>query len=204
MNNKNNQDNLIEDISKHVTTLFKENLPDWAVYHNLSHTLDTVSACEEIGKGSGLLEGDLEILYISAWFHDTGYLFQANEHEAISSKLTLEFLNSRNYAKEKIEKVIACTMVTKISIKPKSLLECVICDADLISLGRSDYFEKNNLLKIEIEKRENRKISELEWLKRSLNFLSSHKYFTEYTRQNYNDRLYANIRNPTEKIAELD
>ena len=203
MYNKNEQNNLLEDVSKHVTTLFKENLPDWAVYHNLSHTINTVNACEEIGKGIGLSEEDLEILYISAWFHDTGYLFQSDGHEEISSKLSSNYLNSRNYPKEKIERVVECIMATKIFKKPNGLLEFVICDADLISLGGQDYFEKNNQLKIEIEQREDRKISELEWLKRSINFLSTHKYFTEYARQNYSDRLKANIKYLKEKIAEL-
>jgi predicted metal-dependent HD superfamily phosphohydrolase len=198
---KNNQ-NLKEDVSKYVTELFKENLPSWAVYHDLSHTVDAVTACEEIGKGSGLSEEDIEILYIAAWFHDTGYILQVDGHEEKSSKMTFEFLFRRNYPKEKIDKVVGCIMATKVSNQPHDLVESIICDADLISLGRVDYFEKNNLLRTEIERRENRVISELEWLKRSLNFLSSHKYYSEYARQTYGYQLNQNIQNLKDKIAE--
>jgi len=204
MNQKKDNDNLKKNISKYVTVLFKENLPGWAVYHDLSHTLETVNACEEIGKGSGLSDEDLEILYVAAWFHDTGYIFKADGHEEESSKMALEFLKKRKYPKEKIEMVIECIIATMISNKPKNLVESVICDADLISLGKPDYFKKNDQLKIEMERRENRKIIESDWLKRSLDFLSSHKYYTEYSRQSYGNQLNVNIQNLKEKISELD
>lgn len=203
MYQKKSDKNLRENISKYVTEFFKENLPAWAVYHDLSHTLDTVKACKDIGRGSGLSEEDLEILYIAAWFHDTGYVYQADGHEEKSSNIASEFLNSKKYPKEKINKVIGCIMATKISSHPNNLVDSIICDADLISLGRADYFEKNNLLKSEIEQRENKAISELRWLKRSLNFLLSHKYYSEYARKNYGEQLNANIQTLKAKIAEL-
>ena len=86
-------------------------------------------------------------------------------------------------------------MATKISNQPKNILESVICDADLISLAKPDYLEKNNLLKSETELRENKKLGELDWLKRSLNFLSTHQYYTEYAQKNYDHQLKANIQN---------
>lgn len=194
MHQKDIENNLIENISEYVTKLFKEKLPDWAIYHDLWHTIETVEGCEEIGKASGLLKEDLEILNIAAWFHDTGYIFRANGHEEKSSEIASEFLSSSHYQGDKIDKVIACIMATKISNQPKNILESVICDADLISLAKPDYLEKNNLLKSETELRENKKISELDWIKRSLSFLSTHQYYTEYTRKNYDHQLKANIR----------
>ena len=194
MHQKDTGYNLLENISEYVTKLFKEKLPEWATYHDLWHTIETVKGCEEIGKGSGLLEENLEILKIAAWFHDTGYFFQANEHEEKSCEISSEFLATRNYREDKANKVNACIMATKISSIPKNLLESVICDADLISLGRPDYLEKNNLLKFEIELRENKKISELDWLKRSLNFLSTHKYYTKYACKNFEPQLKVNIK----------
>jgi len=195
MHQKDIENNLIENISEYVTKLFKEKLPDWAIYHDLWHTIETVEGCEEIGKASGLLREDLEILNIAAWFHDTGYIFRANGHEEKSAEIAYEFLTERNYQEDKIDKAVACIMATKISNQPKNILEFVICDADLISLAKPDYLEKNNLLKSETELRENKKLGELDWLKRSLNFLSTHQYYTEYAQKNYDHQLKANIRN---------
>lgn len=180
--------------------LFKEKLPDWAQYHDIWHTVETVKGCEEIGSASFLSEEDLEILYIAAWFHDTGYIYQADGHEEKSVEITSEFLNTLDYPKEKITEVVKCILATKISNHPNNLIESVICDADLISLGKDDYLQKNNLLKREMELRENKKLSEGEWLKRSLNFLLSYKYYTEYARHHYDNQLKINIRNLEEML----
>ena len=184
---------LIGDVSNYVTEMFNKSLPSWAVYHNLSHTIETVQACEEIGNGSALSEDDMKTLYISAWFHDIGYIYQADGHEEISSKIASEYLNERNYKNEIVNKVVECIMVTKVSNDPKDLVESVICDADLISLSTTDYLVKNNLLKTELEQREKKKISDLVWLRRSLNFLTAHKYYTTYARKNYANQLKINI-----------
>ncbi len=156
-----NKISLNEKISKYVMDLYKEKLPGWAVYHDLSHTIETVEACEEIGKGSGLSDEEFEILFISAWLHDTGYIFQVDGHEEKSSEIALNFLKDRNYPNNKITEVINCILATKMSNKPKNLIESVICDSDLISLGSPEYFKKNDLLKSETERRENKKIGEL-------------------------------------------
>lgn len=193
---------LIKNISLFITQLFNEKLPSWAVYHDLSHTIDTVNACEEIGKGSGLSIGDLELLYIAAWFHDAGYLFQVENHEEKSSEIASNFLKSNEYPLDRLNRVINCIMATKVAIQPKDLMQSVICDADLISLGSVDCFKKNDLLKSETEQRENKKISELAWLQRSLGFLSSHKYYTEYAQNNFGPQLKANIKILQKKIDE--
>ncbi len=195
-------DNLSEKASLHIKELFEEKLPEWAVYHNLSHTIDTVNACEEIGKHSGLSTEELDLLNISAWFHDAGYLYQADEHEEKSAEIALDFLRSNNCAENRIKEVIECIKVTKLVVSAKNLMGFVICDADLISLGSADYFEKNNLLKLETELREKRKVDDLAWLERSLSFLSSHTYYTDYAKKNYGPQLNENLKILKKRISE--
>jgi predicted metal-dependent HD superfamily phosphohydrolase len=202
MQQEDNNQSVFESTSKFVTQLFKERQPDWAVYHNLSHTVETVNGCFEIGNGSDLAEEDLEIICIAAWFHDTGYIFKVEGHEEESSVIALNFLKESKYPTDKINAVINCILATKTSIAPQNLLEYVICDSDLISLGRPDYFEKNDLLKLETEMRKNIKISELAWLERSLKFLSSHNFFTEYAKLNFNPQLESNLITLKKKIDE--
>ena len=84
-------------------------------------------------------------------------------------------------------------MATKINNIPKNGLEKIIADADLISLGQKNYYELNELLKLEIEKRENRKIDNLVWLKRSLRFLQSHKFYTKFAQETLRAGLDKNI-----------
>ena len=190
MNEKNT---ILDKSSKYVSQFFEKKLPEWAVYHNLQHTIETVNGCLEIGKGSNLKEDDLEIVCIAAWFHDIGYIFKTEGHEEKSAEISLNFLKSNDYPPNKISKVTNCILATKIINHPKNLLESIICDSDLISLGRTAYFEKNDLLKLEIEMRSSKKISDEQWLRRSAKFLSSHKYYTEYAKLNFNLQLRENF-----------
>lgn len=193
---------VLENTERFVIQLFKEHLPGWALYHDLSHTIDTVQSCIEIGKESGLTEDDLEQLIIAAWFHDVGYIYKVDGHEEKSSEIASDFLKSIDYPTDKIEIVINCILATKVSIIPKNLIESVICDSDLVSLGSIDYFRKNNLLKDETELREGRKIIEVDWLQRSLKFLSEHRYYTDYARLKFGSQLENNILRLREMIGK--
>jgi predicted metal-dependent HD superfamily phosphohydrolase len=194
---------ILDKSSKYVSQFFEEQLPKWAVYHNLQHTIETVNGCLEIGNGSNLREDDLEILNVAAWFHDIGYIFKTEGHEEKSVEIALNFLKSIDYPTNNIEKVTNCILATKIINHPKNLLEFIICDADLISLGRTDYFEKNDLLKLEIEMRSGKKISDEQWLRRSAKFLSSHNYYTEYSKLNFNPQRGENLLTLQKQIAEI-
>jgi predicted metal-dependent HD superfamily phosphohydrolase len=178
---------------KVVSQYFKEKLPEWAVYHNLQHTIETVNACFEIGKGSNLIEDDLEILCLAAWFHDVGYLFKSEGHEEKSTEIAMNFLKENNYPSSKMEKIKDCIIATKIKNVPQNYMEFIIRDSDLISLGRDDYFRMNDLLKSEIEMRDNKRISKIAWLRRSIHFLSSHNFLTEYAKLNFDSQLKKNL-----------
>jgi len=193
---------MLENTSIFVTQLFAEKLPVWAVYHDLTHTIETVNACLEIGRGSDISEEDLEILCIASWFHDTGYLYTVDGHEEKSSEIALNFLKENYYSSDRINTVVDCILATKIDKNPRNLLESIICDSDLITLGKQEYFGKNNLLKFEIELRDGKKISEFDWLKRSHHFLSLHKYFTEYAQINFNPQLEINRMTLQKKIDD--
>jgi len=54
---------------------------------------------------------------------------------------------------------------------PTNILEQVICDADLLHLGKKDFSDHNELYRLEIEKTKGKTFSEHEWLVRSLSFI---------------------------------
>lgn len=188
-----NKNSILFKSSEFVSEFFETKLPDWAVYHNLQHTTETFNGCLEIGKGSNLTNEQLEIICIAAWFHDIGYIYTAEGHEEKSVEISSNFLRSNDYPPQKINQVTECILATKITNVPKNILEFILCDSDLISLGRPDYFEKNDLLKLEIEKRDRKKINDEQWLRRSIKFLSMHKYYTSYSKLKFSDQLRKNL-----------
>ncbi len=185
---------LINKASEFAKELLLTKLPPWALYHNLNHTIETVETCYEISEGLKLNNYDTEILTIAAWFHDAGYTETSDGHEEVSVKIASNFLIKYNYPVEKMNKVSRCILATKISNQPNSFLEEVICDADMIVLGKKEFFERNDLLKLEIENRDGVNISETTWLKRSLEFISKHIFYTEYAKLKFNQQLLTNIK----------
>lgn len=189
----NNSSPLIKKASDFVVDFFNKNLPAWALYHSIEHTLDTVYGCGEIGAGSGFSGSELEAIIIAGWFHDTGYVLATSGHEEISCKIAEDFLRTNKSFNCDAEAVVKYIMATETTRQLNSLSEFVIRDADLISLGRNDFSEKNNLLKKEIEIRENKNISDKFWLERSIKFLESHMYYTDYARAKYGPGVEKNI-----------
>jgi hypothetical protein len=63
---------------------------------------------------------------------------------------------------------------------PVSLIEKILCDADLFHLSTEDFKARNQLLKQERENLLGHRIDKKEWRKNNIQFLTQHKYFTDY------------------------
>ncbi|MGB2958111.1 MAG: hypothetical protein WBD30_04435 [Bacteroidota bacterium] len=184
---------ITKQVEQFVIDLFREELPFWAVYHSLEHTTHTVSASKQIARGSGLGKRDQEIVTISSWFHDTGYVFTASGHEERSAQIATQFLQKHAYPPGGIQKVCGCILATRMPQRPGNLLERIVCDADLASLGNRSFFRHNELLRDEIERRDGIRLDEVAWLRRSYRFLFKHRFHTRYARTVLNKGRQANL-----------
>jgi hypothetical protein len=68
-------------------------------------------------------------------------------------------------------------MVTQVPQEPTGLLQQIICDADMDSLGRKDFFVASHRLRLEYAAYE-KPVTLIEWYPRQLAFLERHTYFT--------------------------
>lgn len=184
---------ILQTTQSYVSSLLNGRLPSWAVYHTLQHTEETVAAAREIGEACKLSKSDLEIVLLAAWFHDVGYIDTADGHEERSAELAEEFLKKHAYAPDKIQQVVACIRATKVPQKPTTTLEQVLCDADMIHLGKKRFFERSDLLRMEIELRTGKPFTDVEWLQKSVEFTSSNGFFTEYVRSEFASRREKNL-----------
>lgn len=187
------QPEIVAQSARFVNTLFRQELPEWATFHTLAHTSEVVASSWEIGAGSGLTKHETEILLVAAWFHDTGYTVLARGHEEVSVEIASIFLNEKGYPRRGIARIGRCIRATRVPQQPRTLLERVICDADLNSLGRRSYFRQNDLLKQEIEMRQGTTLDEVIWLRRSYRFLRRHRFHTRYARQNLENGRLINL-----------
>lgn len=191
-------------IEKYVRELFQRRSAAENIYHNILHTSEVADVVAKIAWDENLSADDTEIVIIAAWFHDTGYFHCCKGHEEQSSEYARDFLARESYPLEKIEKVIECIKATQIPHSPKNNLEEIICDADLHHLGMNDIEVRGELLRQEFEMKGIKKLSDIEWLKASLDFFKKHKYFTDYAKREFGLRKNQNMIKMQEQIEKLE
>ena len=183
---------ILDTAQEYIFKLIKESDQKQLIYHNYNHTYDVVSASEEISKDSGLKEKDVELLLLSAWFHDAGYVDTYKGHEQVSTEYASKFLKEHNYSDDDIAIVTSAILATEYPQSPKTILEEILCDADFAHLGDKDYVEKCQLLRLEWELKKVCPKDE-DWPNDDIHFLTDHKYFTEFSQRNFADKKGKNI-----------
>lgn len=165
----------------YVTDIFQHKVNPEFVFHNLEHTEDVVEASSQIADYYRLHEEDRLVLLLAAWFHDAGYSSgQAEGHEEVSAQMATQFLHGRQVSENIIQRVASCIQATHMPQSPVSLIEKILCDADLFHLSTEDFKARNQLLKQEREATLGHRIDKKEWRKGNIAFLQQHRYFTEY------------------------
>ena len=193
MKTKMDELNILQKVNKHVFNLFKNNKNNSLLFHDFRHTADVVAGVQEIGKATKLTDNEMEMLTIAAYYHDVGYFEVCQGHEEISAKIAEDFLKSENYPSSKIEVIKNCIRATEFKVEPTSLLEEVLCDADLLNVGTPEYSFRSGLLREEIEMVTKTPANEEKWINEELDFLLKHKFYTQYAQLNYNEGKAKNI-----------
>src|SRR5271154_325929 len=188
---------LIEEVKRNVIAIFMANVNSAYAYHSLEHTESVVWHAAEIAQHYQLKLSDQDIFIITtaAWFHDVGYFNGGQvEHEMRSAQIADSFLHEHNVSDEDlIASVKNCILATHFPQSPKNFLEQIICDADLFHLGTNEFFERDKLMRKEVEITQGKKIDKIEWRKMTIRLLKSHHYFTEYCVSLLNEKKQHNL-----------
>jgi predicted metal-dependent HD superfamily phosphohydrolase len=168
-----NYSNKIEKVSLVVAELMPKH-----PYHNYPHALDVYSVADMYAYLEGLENEDRFMLKTGALLHDVVNEIGAKDNEEKSAEFAEYYLPKIGYNARQIKVVSGLILATKLPTKPESLMEKIICDADVDNLGRGDFFEKSELVReeLEIESRE-------KWYQGTLKFLEMHQYYTESARR---------------------
>lgn len=162
---------------RHIMKVLRERLPSHLHYHGIHHTLDVVSAAERYALMEGITDEQMFILKSAATYHDAGFVEQYAKNEPIGIRLAQEILPKYGYTPEQVEEVAKLIRATIIPHNPQSLLEQIICDSDLDYLGRDDFHDIADTLRLEL--REAGLVnSDRGWDEMQVKFLNMHKYFT--------------------------
>jgi uncharacterized protein len=148
-------------------------------YHSVEHTLDVAEATRRLIETENIEKKYAILLETAALFHDAGIIVQYIDHEGASVTMAREILPCYGYTQGEIDYITGLIMVTKLPQRPVSLVEKILCDADLDYLGREDFFIHSFQLRLEWQVNEVKNLPLYDWFKSQVAFLSNHQYFTK-------------------------
>lgn len=102
-------------------------------------------------------------------------------NEAVSCHFAAAILPDFGFTDEQISRINGLIIVTKMPQSPETILERILCDADLDYLGRTDYDEISDSLFKEW-KAIGRVYSPEQWAELQVDFRSQHRYWTNGSR----------------------
>ena len=180
------QKNHIREIQQVYETA-RQGMPSNA-YHNFRHAEDVLGTARHLARLEGIASEDTFVLETAALLHDYIFVIGARDNEERTAEFARAYLPAIGYSAEQASKVSELVLATKVPTKPKSLLEQVICDADVDNLGREDFIERSEEIRKEAGVEYGAK-----WLKGLIGFLESHKYYTKSAQELRNEGVKANI-----------
>jgi hypothetical protein len=174
--------------------LLETHLPSELSYHNVGHTTEgVIPAAERLARLSGASPEETELLLVAAAYHDVGFIQTNRGHEIVGARIVAQVLPRFGFDNTQIERTMGMIMATRLPQTPFNLLEQIIADADLDVLGREAFFERNEMLRHELEYN-GQHLTACQWYEIQLDFLSQHKYFTPAARKLRGPQKQANVR----------
>ncbi len=189
---------------EYVVDLFSNHYKKELALHNLDHTSGVVKRVNEIAGHYHLTEDETLILYVAAWFHDTGYLFEAQDkHEFKSVDLMREFIKQFGLSNEIVDKMEGCIMATRAPRDPRNQLEEIMSDADTYQFGsKKDFKITNKLAFEEAQHHIGLPITREKFDTGTLKMLGEHQFYTSYCRENLDGEKKDIMKKISKKIKE--
>ena len=178
-----------------VTEMFEEYHTPKLVFHNLQHTKNVVSKTNEIAGHYPLSEKEMLIIFIAAWFHDTGYLFvPPAQHEEKSVSIMKEFVAGIEISENAVNEIAECIMATRRPRMPQGILQEIICDADTYQFGSKEFKNTNKLMFEELQKMHPGTLTKVRFDEGTIELLKEHKFYTSYCKDLLNDAKKKNMK----------
>lgn len=195
---------ILNEAAAYVKDFFAQHPDQRLVYHNMMHTQNVVQAATDMAGYYHLNDDDRFVVIVASWFHDIGYFQSPQSHEQSGADAAEKFLSSKNIPENIIVQVRNCIMATRLPQSPKTLVEQIVCDADLYHLGTDAFAQRNKLMRKEVELFHDKKVSGSHWRDGTIALLQQHHYHTDYAKQTLEATKKQNLLRLIQKQNDMD
>lgn len=171
----------------HILDRLKQELPDHLHYHGHHHTVDVLQSVELIAASENVSKEEMELLSVATAYHDCGFLTEYKDHEKHGCDIARSTLPKFGFANEQVGHICEMIMATKVPQQPNGRLAKILCDADLEYLGTDRFKSIGDQLFDELMAI-NAVADRREWDEIQVSFLTQHRYFTTFCKQNRQPR----------------
>lgn len=170
----------VKKVHDYVSDILDHQLPKDCLFHSKAHTMDVLKNVELISNYVRLSVDEMNILRVSALFHDVGYIRTYDGHEMESAIIAKNFLQNESIDENIINQIISAIKATKVPQNPKDKLAEILCDADLMHLTYDNYFDQIEMMRMEWQFMGVAKMTINEFNMNSVKFFKSHHYHSVY------------------------
>ncbi|MCH2214334.1 MAG: DUF5706 domain-containing protein [Flavobacteriales bacterium] len=196
------EQNIVTAAEEFAIQKLKNELPEYAKYHDLVHTKIVAREVADLALKEGLDDNKQSLLKVAAWFHDLGYLHRADGHEKLSAEIADGFLAEQGASESDRQHVRRIILATEMKYEPQDILEELIRDADLAHLGMSEFEERSELLRQEKGILLNSPIKRAQWLKMNIEFFETYRYHTKSAIEKYGAKKQAHLESLKADLAK--
>ncbi|QHV99373.1 Pycsar system effector family protein [Spirosoma endbachense] len=198
------QGKLLKKARQFAWTLYQEHRSTNVYFHTYTRAEEVVKACRDLAKDLALNASDRKVLFVSAWFVDTGFVYQGPAVQLDSDTIVESFLQPYDFPTDQTKRVIDCINSVHTVHVPTSALEEAFHDGYWQFLGRKDYENQIDLLRAEQEQTSGQVITEAEWTSQCLADFTKHPFYSRYAQQKFSKQRAQNWLVVERKLRSLN
>ncbi|WP_454801246.1 hypothetical protein [Mucilaginibacter phyllosphaerae] len=168
---------LRERVAAHVTSLFKIQQVDKFPYHDINWVNRTIEAARMLANHGQLNELGMFILETAIWFYSTGFLVEIENDQSTALILADDFLSSQ-FVTQDAKQEVGDLISVLYDKKKRGFLEEMAYDALSSDYGDTSFSAGYKVLIMEREALTNISISSQDAIKKTLEQMKTHCYFT--------------------------
>lgn len=197
-------DSIIPDVERFVLDQYKRYDEPRLTFHNYQQTVEVVNIIHELAEVSDFGITDVEVAIIAGWFHNVGYLHDYDAQNGRAIAIASDFLNTLNYPRAKLNRVIKCLYACQPDVQPASPAEELLSDAYTAFLVTTNFEQNEPLYRLELELKKGERYSHLEWNQFLLDKLMNARFYTGHAKLYFEPMIAQNILHVKERIAKQE